>query len=322
MTPRHRSPSLAARWLVGGLAALVLAGIAAAARLVNGFDVSDALVPAQAIQAGGPPADGIPAIDRPAFVRGARAKFVRDEERVLGVARNGVAKAYPIRILNWHEIVNDELGGERVVVTYCPLCGTGMAYLAEVGGRSLRFGVSGLLYNSDVLLYDRETRSLWSQILAQAVTGSMKGARLTTIPLAHTTWADWKSRHPDTLVLTPETGYSRDYQRDPYDGYGRSAEIWFGVQQRSERFHPKELVIGLEIDGRFKAYPFEALVRSGGELRDRVGGRALIVRFDARHRTGSVHDAATGAEIPTVIAYWFAWYAFHPDTEVHEGKPR
>jgi hypothetical protein len=307
------------RWCAISLLLTALAGTACAEPVKNGFDLAAALVPPEAIASGGPPRDGIPAIDRPRFAPAADVKFLRDEERVLGVSRNGIAKAYPVRILNWHEIVNDSFGTERVVVTYCPLCGTGMAYLAEVGGRRLGFGVSGLLYNSDVLLYDRETRSLWSQLLSQAVSGPMKGTRLTVIPLAHTSWSDWRTRHPETLVLTPQTGYVRDYERDPYAGYERSAEIWFGVQQRSDRYHPKELVIGLEINGRFKAYPFTALERAAAGLRDVVGGRAIVVRFDARHRTGAVYDAASDEEIPAVIAYWFAWYAFHPETELFEG---
>ncbi|WP_368430063.1 DUF3179 domain-containing protein [Sulfuricaulis sp.] len=318
--------------------AVVLASAALAEPVKNGFDLAGALIPPEAVESGGPPRDGIPSIDQPRFAPGTRVKFVRDEDRVLGVNRNGVAKAYPIRILNWHEIVNDTFGDERIAVTYCPLCGTGVAYVAEAGGRKLAFGVSGLLYNSDVLLYDRATQSLWSQLMNQAVAGPMKGARLTAIPLTHTTFADWRARHPDTLVLTPETGYSRDYHRDPYRGYESSAALFFKVSRLDKRHHPKELVIGLEVNGRFKAYPFAALERTTGdvrgctsvasapgcapratELRDTVGSRAVIVRFDPQNRTGAVHDAASGAEIPSVIAYWFAWYAFHPDTDVFES---
>jgi hypothetical protein len=119
-------------------------------------------------------------------------------------------------------------------------------------------------------------------------------------------------------MLTPETGYYRDYHHDPYSGYESSAALFFKVSQLDKRHHPKELVIGIEIEGHFKAYPFAALERTRNELRDTIGSHAVIVRFDPRNRTGAVHDAASGAEIPSVIAYWFAWYAFHPDTEVFE----
>lgn len=302
------------------LASLLLAAITVAhAVQKNGFDLEGALVPPDEILQGGPPRDGIPAIDRPQFVKAGDARFLKNSDRVLGVTRGGIAKAYPVRILNWHEIVNDAFGVERVVVTFCPLCGTGMAYLSETNGKALGFGVSGLLYNSDVLLYDRQTNSLWSQILSQAVSGSLKGARLTSVPLSHTTWADWKTRHPDTLVLSTDTGFVRDYARDPYEGYAQNPAIMFPVKGQSARYHPKELVIGVEVNGKFKAYPFVELSKSRGEASDAVGGKKITVRFDPEHRTGAVYDAG-GKEIPSLIAFWFAWYAFHGDTEIFHAK--
>ena len=163
----------------------------------NGFDLSTSLVDTNQIFFGGPPRDGIPALTRPAFVSLDAATFLDDEDRVLGLSADGQSKAYPITILNWHEIVNDQVGSMEVAVTYCPLCGTGAAFLAQVDGETLEFGVSGLLYNSDVLLYDRTTESLWSQIRAQAVTGPLAGKALVQVPLIHTSWAKWKKKHPD-----------------------------------------------------------------------------------------------------------------------------
>ena len=127
----------------------------------NGFSVTNALIPVDEIRSGGPPRDGIPAIDRPRFVTADAAGFLQASDRVLGITRNGVSKAYPVAILNWHEIVNDRIANEPIVITFCPLCGTGIAYLATTGDQVLDFGVSGLLYNSDMLLYDRQTESLW-----------------------------------------------------------------------------------------------------------------------------------------------------------------
>lgn len=302
------------------LASALLLATAAAAQTKNGFDLTGALVPAEQIESGGPSKDGIPAIDRPKFVRSGDARFLQGDDRVLGVMRNGIAKAYPVRILNWHEIVNDTFGAEHIAVTFCPLCGTGIAYVSEAGGKPLSFGVSGLLYNSDVLVYDRQTQSLWSQILAQAVSGPLKGAKLTTVALAHTSWADWKKRHPDTQVLSTDTGFARDYTRDPYAGYTQDHTIMFPVAGRSQRYHPKESVIGIEVGGKFKAYPFVELAKiKGGKMTDTLGGKTLTVRFDPEHRTGTVFDAQ-GKEIPTVTAFWFAWYAFHRDTEVFQAK--
>ncbi|MFN3566534.1 MAG: DUF3179 domain-containing protein [Burkholderiaceae bacterium] len=288
----------------------------------NGFDVRDALIPVERIERGGPPKDGIPAIDRPRFVVAAAASL-RADDRVLGLVHNGVAKAYPVRILNWHEVVNDRFGDAPVAVTYCPLCGTGIAFDANLGGQTLNFGVSGLLYNSDVLLYDRGTESLWSQLKQQAISGRLKGARLQALPLEHTTWADWRERYPATLVLSTDTGFARDYARDPYAGYERVQRLLFSVEHRDERFAPKEWVLGVTIGAARKAYPFSVLEsaargRATHELRDTVGGQAIYVRYDARHRSAQALDAQR-RPLPSVMAFWFAWVAFHPDTEVYRA---
>lgn len=285
----------------------------------NGFDLTGVLVPESKILSGGPPRDGIPAIDTPRFVAAAAASFLKENERVLGIRRHGISKAYPIAILNWHEIVNDEFAGEPVAVTYCPLCGTGIAYRARAGDETLTFGVSGLLYNSDMLLYDRKTRSLWSQIMRQAVSGPMKGAKLEAIPIDHTRWSDWRQRHPDTLVLSTETGYQRDYSRSPYLGYESSRKLWFPVPAQDDRYHPKEQVLGVEVDGSFKAYPFVELEKSAGDVHDTLSGREIIVTYDRRNRAATA-AFVDGDRLPAVTAFWFAWYAFHPDTGVYRAQ--
>jgi hypothetical protein len=284
----------------------------------NGFDLSDSLVPVEEIHHGGPARDGIPAIDRPRFVNASVVDYLLGDDRVLGINRNGISKAYPINILNHHEIVNDDLGREAIVISYCPLCGTGMAFLASVEGSTLEFGVSGLLYNSDVLLYDRQTESLWSQLMRQAITGPMRGQRLEQIVMSHTTWRAWKQQHPDTLVMSRHTGFRRDYSRTPYAGYARSEAIYFPVANRDHRYHPKELVIGVSLNGYHKAYPFAELSRTSGVLRDRFAGQQLRIQFDAANRTGRVLDR-NGREIPSTISFWFAWYAFHPEGEVYKA---
>ena len=299
---------------------------AAIAESRNGFDLRGSLVPVEEILQGGPPKDGIPAIDNPVFVPAAKAGWLRGSDTVLALARNGVAKAYPIRILNWHEIVNDRFGDEPIAVTFCPLCGSGMAFKSAARERTLSFGVSGLLYNSDVLLYDRETESLWSQIAATAVTGSMKGARLEAVPVAHTTWADWRARHPDTQVLSTQTGHVRDYGRDPYAGYAESERTFFPVKMRGEGFHPKEWVLGVTLGGAHKAYPFVELSRRAGagkaapvSFDDTVGGRAVKIRFDPQHRNAEAFDA-DGKPLAATTMFWFAWYAFHPSTAVYRTR--
>jgi len=288
-------------------------------RTYNGFNLNRASIPTQEIHSGGPPRDGIPSIDDPRFIASAKADFLEPEDRVMGVRHNGVAKAYPIRIMNWHEIVNDEFRGEPVVVSYCPLCGTGMVFSAEVDGQDLEFGVSGLLYNSDVLLYDRYSLSLWSQILGEAVSGMFVGTKLRQLPADHTTWHDWRQRYPDTLVLSRQTGYNRNYARVPYGGYEQSERIYFPVAHRDERYHPKEKVIGLTLAGKAKAYPFAELSKLETPFEDQLAGRKISVHFDAAHRTGRILDTE-GREIPSIIGFWFAWVAFHPQTAVYQ-KP-
>jgi hypothetical protein len=285
----------------------------------NGFDLTGALVPINEIHQGGPPRDGIPALDNPSFVSAEGAGFLKKDDYVLGMTRNGISKAYPIRILNWHEIVNDRFGQDPVVVSYCPLCGSGIAYSAYIDGAARSFGVSGLLYNSDLLLYDRESESLWSQIEGKAISGSLKGERLRLLTVFHTTWSEWRKLHPRSSVLSLETGFRRDYARDPYDGYQDSEALYFPVKYKDRRYHPKERIIGIEINGAFKAYPFTELGRVKGRvLKDRIGGAEIEVRFNVPLRSGQVFDTE-GAELPSVNSFWFAWIAFHPETAVFQS---
>ena len=235
---------------------------------MNGFDLTGVLIPVEEILSGGPPKDGIPAIDKPVFVKASLARSLHEDDRVLAITHNGISKAYPVRIMNWHEIVNDRFGDDNIAITYCPLCGSGIAFKADVAGKSLKFGVSGLLYNSDVLLFDRQTQSLWSQILAKAVSGPLKGNNLTSIPIAHTSWADWRQRQPDTLVLTEETGYKRDYAGNPYAGYEKREETIFPVKFRAKGYHPKEQVLGLLINGKAKAFGFVDVSKTNHEIID------------------------------------------------------
>ena len=282
----------------------------------NGFVLDGALVPPDEILRGGPGRDGIPSLDDPVFVKAGEAKFLSSKDRVLGIEINGIARAYPVRILNYHEIVNDSIGDEAIVITYCPLCGSGMAFTSTINGRQLEFGVSGLLYNSDVLLYDRQSRSLWSQIKKTAVSGSMKGTQLDAIPLSHTTWRDWQARHPTTQVLSTDTGFRRNYKESPYSGYGRDGRLYFPVAEENSRYGRKSTVLGLEISGQFKAYPFDELNRGPAQFADEFQGRHFDVIYDRKNETAQIVDS-DGNEVPTLLAFWFAWYAFHPDTEIY-----
>ena len=285
------------------------------AKPLNGFDLQGATIPEEEVFKGGPPRDGIPSIDNPRFVKPAASTQLNDSDLVLGISLNGISKAYPLPIMNWHEIVNDFFDDLPVVVTFCPLCGSGMAFESRMDGRPLTFGVSGLLYNSDVLLYDRQTESLWSQLKSSAVTGFYKAKQLKPVPMQHTTWQHWRKQHPDTLVLSFDTGFSRNYSRNPYEGYEDIEQTYFPVKFRAKGLHPKERVIGLTINGKAKAWPFVELRRAGGVVNDVVGGLPVTVRYNKEHESAEVIDKQ-GKALASVSLFWFAWAAFHPETDL------
>jgi hypothetical protein len=306
-------------WFAAALIVTMVGGQASADRQKNGFQLEPGLIPASDILRGGPPRDGIPAIFTPRFSKAAEQSDLKADDRVLGVFVGGIAKAFPVNILAHHEVVNDWTQQTHMVVTYCPLCGSGMAFRSGLDGKAL-FGVSGLLYNSDVLLYDQATESLWSQILGQAVTGPKQGEKLKSIPVLHTRWSDWLSRHPDTWVLSRDTGYRGiDYRKVPeaYRGYERSRRVWFEVEHRDNRYHPKEWVLGLQLNGVTKAYPFEELAGSEGVVHDQLGGTPVIIHYSA---DGAWAETESGELLPAVRLFWFAWYGFHPDTLVYTSR--
>jgi len=287
-------------------------------QMLNGFDLKDIAIPVKQIFRGGPPRDGIPSIDHPVFYP-ASAGTIKNDIRILGVYYNGVAKAYPINILNYHEIVNDDFGGEKIVLTYCPLCGSGIAFVSTINGEDNTFGVSGLLYNSDVLLYDRNSESLWSQMLSVAISGPLKGTKLTLLSTENTTWEEWESRYPKSLYLSDETGYTRDYTHTPYLGYDDSEQLYFPVSNTSSSMHQKERVLGIEVNGKFKAYPYMELQKLDGPQEDIFNKQVLILSWHDQSKSATVTNEK-GNNYPSITAFWFAWYAFHPKTKIFTAK--
>lgn len=286
----------------------------AAAEHLNGFDLSNALIPPEAVRSGGPPRDGIPAIDRPSFDPASRpAPHLRDDDLVLSLALGSESRAYPLRILAWHEIVNDVIQGRPIAVTYCPLCGTAMVFDRRVGERVLDFGVSGLLYQSDVLIYDRQTESLWSQLAMKAVAGPLAGRSLVWLPSEHLTWKAWRQLHPDGRVLSTRTGFRRDYRRNPYERYAAGPRPMFLVPEHRTELPKKAWVLGVLVNGRAQCYPLEALEKQE-RIQDTVGGVPLEVSYDPETRRARVKRMPDGEPLPSVTAYWFAWQAFYPDT--------
>lgn len=265
------------------------------------------------LMAGGPPQDGIPSIDDPVFVSVEDAdEWIADDELVLALIYEGVKRVYPLQILVWHEIVNDVVAGDPLLISYCPLCGSGIAYDRTIDGESVEFGTSGMLYNSNLVMYDRKTETYWSQIDGLAIVGELSGQELVPIGLDTVSWREWKAAHPDSEVLSQDTGFDRDYGRDPYGSYYEDSFIWFPVQQRDDRIHPKTVVFGIEVNGVYAAYREEDLIDQG-VITDRVNGVSLRITRDAAGLV-SVLNVSTQEPIVKERDFWFAWYAFHPDT--------
>ena len=243
-------------------------------------DFSRHTVPLEEIVAGGPPKDGIPAIDRPRFETVASAgRWLTRREAVLVVEHGARARAYPLRVLIWHEIVNDRIGELPVAVTFCPLCNTALVFERRHGGRVLDFGVSGQLRHSDMIMYDRQTESWWQQATGEAIVGVLAGDSLRRVASQTVSWAEFRAAHPRGEVLSQDTGYDRPYGTNPYAGYdgpGNSPLAAFFKGRRDDRLPAMERVAAVRIGAETVAYPFSRL-REARVANDVVAGRAIAV---------------------------------------------
>ena len=294
------------------------------------------------MMSGGPPPDGIPSIDDPKFVPADRAGLDRGD-MIVGLDYGGTVRAYPHRILVHHEIVNHRIGGpeeggENIAVTYCPLTATAQAF--RTGTTTL--GVSGRLINSNLVMYDRDTGSLWPQIAATAIAGERRGESLDEINVTWTTWGAWVDRHPETEVLSTDTGYLRNYDRDPYGSYNPAGGYYtmdrtmFPVMHEDDRYHPKHMVVGARTTAHAVFFDLEALRRQGLQETERFIGvydpdlrTAYIYEkdgaFDGTYEEGQIvarggGDTYRADELPleqvvAIEAFAFAWIAFYPDSE-------
>jgi hypothetical protein len=195
---------------------------------------------------GGVPVNGIPPLDHPPHIPASEAGFLKGSDVVFGVVVNGEARAYPKRIISWHEMVLDRLGGVELTLVYCTLCGTAIPYESEVGGQKRTFGTSGLLYQSNKLMFDHESKSLWSTLEAKPVIGPLVGSglRLRFRPIVTTRWEEWRKDHPDTTVLSLQTGYERDYsQKSAYSEYFSNHQLMFPVSRQDRRLKNKDEVL-------------------------------------------------------------------------------
>jgi hypothetical protein len=299
-------------------------------------------------RSGGPPKDGIPSIDEPKFVAADAVDYLDPGDPVFGVARDGVAKAYPQKILVWHEIVNDDLAGTPVSVTYCPLTGTVQGF--ERGDTT--FGVSGRLINNNLVMYDRATETWWPQILATSIPGPWNETpeigSLREFRLIWTTWGQWREQNPDTQVLSTDTGHAKNYNRDPYGsynprgGYYANGDTLFPILHTDDRYDKKTVVMGARTPEGAVAFLKDAL-REAELVSGTIADAPVVAVYDDRFDTAYVYRnpdektfefdggsvvAADGTNYPpdglplprihTFDAMWFAWSGYYPDTAVYE----
>ena len=294
-------------------------------------DFSKATVEFDEIFSGGPPKDGIPAVDDPKFVPIAEVSGLSETEPVIGVVIDGQAKAYPLTILMWHEIVNDELAGVPISVTFCPLCNAAIVFDRRLDDKVLDFGTTGKLRNSDLVMYDRQTESWWQQFLGQAIVGELTGAELTIVPARLESFANFKARAPKGLVQVPSNPNMRDYGRNPYAGYDSLAEPFLYRGDMPQGIAPLARVISIADRGRTpEAWSLALLqTRKRGELED-----GIVISWSSGQN--SALDSALiseGVDVGNVtvqrqtkdglvdVAYGldfaFAYHAFHPEAKIH-----
>lgn len=287
--------------------------LGATAQIPTEFDVEDwstdfarATVPLEEIVSGGPPKDGIPALDAPTFVSAAEAdRWLEGREPVAVVTLGGEARAYPLQILIWHEIVNDVVGGVPVTVTFCPLCNTTLAFDRRHGDRVLDFGTTGLLRHSDMVMYDRQTETWWQQAVGEAIVGELAGERLRPIPAPVLGWDQAREAHPDLRVLDRETGFSRRYGENPYRGYDtRSGPIRSFIRMRTDRrLNAMDRVVALDEGDPAVAVPFERLREDHVTALATTAGERVV--FWAPGQASALDRARIGAgrEVGSVAVY-------------------
>lgn len=262
------------------------------ADLIRGISASD-------------PRDQIPPIDEPSFETVAEAsEWLDDREPVAHFELNGEARAYPLRILTWHEIVNDQVGATPVIVTYCPLCNTALAFDRRVDGETLTFGTSGLLRNSDLVMWDRQTESLWQQVTGESIVGSLAGKQLEFLSLSLVSWKDFRDGFPSGLVLSRDTGFERAYGTNPYEFYDASSAPFLFGGEVDDRYPAMERVVGVLIADDARGYPFSVLQEERA-VNDDVGGEPVVVFWGSEDTASALSssDITQGRAVGAGVAF-------------------
>lgn len=264
---------------------------------------------------GCPRRDCIPSIDQPTFVPATEVDYLDDDDLVMVLDLKGERRAYPTRILDRHEVVNDRFGPTPVAVTFCPLCGSGVTFLRVIEGEEVKLGVSGLLHANDLVLYDRSSNSLWQQVTGKALAGPQRGSKLEAIPSSMTRFGDWRAAHPKGSVLAPPVG-AGEYEKNVYGDYASSDRLLFPVSKMDARLHVKRVVYGIELAGQSIALE-SGWLESAGRWERTLGEQSLVVQWAP---ASGVFASLDGEPVAVHRMYWFAWYSFHPDTALIDGN--
>ncbi len=257
---------------------------------------------------GGPPKDGIPAINDPKFVPVDEANL-EDDMRGMFVEFDGEQRFYPYNILVWHEIVNDRIGDHHIAVTFCPLCGSAILFDREIDSEILQFGVTGLLYQSNMLMYDTMTESFWSQTLREVVVGTYTGQKLEILPFQLITFEDVKEQYPQATVLSEDTGFRRNYNRYPYGDYEENFSLIFPVLREDDRYHPKKMFFIFDA-GETNVAADPDMLDDGQTLQNEINGEAVTLL-----RSGNELYATdeNNELLPGYWEMWFSWYIHHAE---------
>jgi len=243
---------------------------------------------------GGPGKDGIPSLDQPGFINSNEVTYMFPEDLIVGVKIGNQIKGYPHKILDWHEVVNDSLDDDNFVLSYCPLTGSAMVWNINNDTGNTEFGVSGLLYNSNLILYDRSTDSNWPQMLMESARGSKKGTIASQKTLFETTWQNFTEMYPDAKILDVNTGFSRNYFDYPYGSFRTDTSLFFNVNNQDDaRLHKKQRVLGIKEGSSTKAYVIANLAGDLEIINDTIGAKAIVVAGSANNRFAVAFERMT-----------------------------
>lgn len=278
-------------------------------------------VPLEEIISGGPEDDAITPILSPQFISIAEAEeTLLDTDQGLSYEYKGITKFYPLEILTWHQVVNDTIDDRHILITFSPLSNSGVIFNSQITDETLTFGTSGKIWNSNLIMYDKSSKSLWSQVLGEAIMGSQAGTYLDVLPSVRMAFGSWKQSHPEGIVLAREAGLGSNYDTNPFESYYTNDTIFFQVTNNDTCLQKKDFIIGIKSNGSTKAY-LRSIIKERGEIIDTFEGQTFVLTYNKDADTVTVYrktDDNTLTQIGAAEIFWFVWAAAYPNTELYQ----